>query len=343
MRHVPVLLTEVLDLLQPKSGQNFIDCTLGDAGHAEAILEKTSPNGKLLGIDADPESLLRAKQNLYRFEGRAVFARDNFVNLTKIIAEHNFGPVNGILLDLGWSSPQFEERGRGFSFEGDEPLDMRYDPNCHSERGLAADEESRNKTTTRSLDYARDDNYVGQRSFTTFRMTSGTAADVVNNYSESELIRIFKLYGEEKLSSEIAGAIVEERKDNPIERTKQLVKIILDVYRTKLHSEKDIPWIGGLHPATKVFQALRIEVNHELEVLKQALPQAVEALAPQGRLAVISFHSLEDRIVKQYFQKIAGSHIKVITKKPVVATDAEARENPRARSAKLRVVEKLIS
>ncbi len=325
MRHVPVLLHETIYFLQLKPGTNVIDCTLGDAGHAEAILEKTSPNGKLLGIDADPESLLRAKQNLYRFEGRAVFARDNFVNLTKIIAEHNFGPVNGILLDLGWSSPQFEERGRGFSFEKDETLDMRYDSTRHSEQS----EESLSQPTD------------GQRSFTTFRMTSGTAADVVNNYSESELIRIFKLYGEEKLSSEIAGAIVEERKDNPIERTKQLVKIILDVYRTKLHSEKDIPWIGGLHPATKVFQALRIEVNHELEVLKQALPQAVEALAPQGRLAVISFHSLEDRIVKQYFQKISGSQINIITKKPIVATDAEVNQNPRARSAKLRVIEKL--
>lgn len=302
-RHIPVLPNEVIDSLQPKANQNFIDCTLGDAGHSEMILEKIGPNGKLLGIDADAESLLRAKQYLYRFEGRVIFARDNFVNLAKIIAENNFGTVRGILMDLGWSSPQFSERGRGFSFEKDEPLDMRYQGGSE----LAAE----------------------------------TAADVVNNYSESDLVRIFKTYGEENLSKEIAAAIAEARKKRPIERTSQLVEIILAVYRKKLNSTKEIPWVGGLHPATKVFQAIRIEVNHELEVLRQALPQAVEALIAGGRLAVISFHSLEDRIVKQFFQKLANKTIKFVNKKPIIASDDEVAQNPKARSAKLRVVEKL--
>ena len=147
-RHVPVLLKETIDFLQLKPGMNVIDCTLGDAGHAEAILEKTGPNGKLLGIDADAESLLRAKQNLYRFEGRAVYARDNFVNLTKIIAEHNFGPAHGIIMDLGWSSPQFEERGRGFSFEKDEVLDMRYGPTIVIPTDPATAGERRNLANT---------------------------------------------------------------------------------------------------------------------------------------------------------------------------------------------------
>ncbi len=311
MRHIPVLPNEITDLLQPKPNQNFIDCTLGDAGHAEMILGKTSPNGKLLGIDADPESLLRAKQYLYQFGERVVYARDNFVNLTKIVAENNFGPVNGILLDLGWSSPQFSERGRGFSFEKDEPLDMRY-------QGKSESQNPKSETTIE------------------------TASEIVNHYHEEELARIFKTYGEENLSKEIAAAIVASRKKQPIERTSQLVEIILEVYQKKLHSTKQIPWIGGLHPATKVFQALRIEVNHELEILQQALPQAVEILCSGGHLAVISFHSLEDRIVKHYFTSIQNKLIKLVNKKPITASEEEIKRNPRARSAKLRVVEKMM-
>ena len=154
-------------------------------------------------------------------------------------------------------------------------------------------------------------------------------------------MKIFKNCGAENLSQAIANAIVEYRKKQPIERTSQLVEIILEVYRTKLNSPKEIPWIGGLHPATKVFQALRIEVNRELEVLKQALPQAVEILAPAGRLAVISFHSLEDRIVKQYFKSMENKSVRFLTKKPIAAEPAETANNPRSRSAKLRIVARL--
>lgn len=307
MKHVPVLPIETIDSLQLKSGMNVVDCTLGDAGHSEAMLEKIAPAGKLLGIDLDLEAILRAKRFLYRFEDKAILVRDNFANLKNIVEKNNFSPVNAILMDLGWSTPQFEERGRGFSFLTDEPLDMRYD----SGEML--------KTEGESL----------------------TAADVVNSYSENELSVIFKNLGEEQLSKEIAKAIMVYRKNKTIEKTRELTEIILQAYRAKLNSQKEIPWIGGLHPATKVFQALRIEVNHELENLKKALPQAVEVLTSGGRLAVITFHSLEDRIVKQYFKSIDNRTIKLINKKPIIASEAELEINPRARSAKLRVVEKI--
>lgn len=299
MRHVPVLLTEVIDSLQLKPGMSVVDCTLGDAGHSEAILERTAPDGHLLGLDLDPESLLRAKQYLYRFGERANFVRSNFVHLKEIVDREHFVSVQAILMDLGWSSPQFAERGRGFSFEKDEPLDMRYGS------------------------------------------TNETAESIVNTYSQKELELIFKNYGEEKLAKEIASAIIARRADMPFQTTAALVAVILVVYREKLHSTKEIPWVGGIHPATKVFQALRIVVNKELDVLKEALPQAVGLLAPGGRLAVISFHSLEDRIVKHFFQTQENKTLKIITKKPLVASEEELKNNPRARSAKLRVIEKI--
>ncbi len=307
MRHSPVLISETIDSLQLKSGMNVIDCTLGDAGHSEAMLEKISPKGKLLGIDLDPEAVLRAKRFLYRFEERAVLVRDNFSHIKKIVADNNFGPVQSILMDLGWSTPQFEERGRGFSFLNDEPLDMRY--------------------SSGDVTKIEGENY--------------TAADIVNDFLPEDLKKIFKQLGEEKFSAEIAEAIVTCRKNKKIETTGELVEIILQVYREKLRSDKEVPWIGGIHPATKVFQALRIEVNHELESLKTALPQAVEVLASGGRLAVITFHSLEDRIVKQYFKTIENRQIKLVNNKPIIASEAELETNPRARSAKLRVAEKI--
>jgi len=301
MRHVPVLLNEVLDSLQLKSGMKVIDCTLGDGGHTEKFLEKIDTTGKVMGIDADPEAILQAKQYLYNFENQVVFIRDNFRNLKKIVTENNFGPVNAILIDLGWSSPQFEERGRGFSFQyPEELLDMRY-----------------------------------------FGGNTGSAADILNTRTEKELNRIFTDYGEEKLSKKISEAIVEKRKIKEFETVGDLVEIILQVYRKKLGSKEEIPWIGGLHPATKIFQALRIEVNSELGSLEEVLPQAVEILAPGGRLAVISFHSLEDRIVKHFFKKNKEKNILIINKKPVECGKEEYESNPRARSAKLRVIEKL--
>ncbi len=306
MRHVPVLLAEVIDFLQLKSGMNVVDCTLGDAGHSEAMLTKTSPDGRLLGLDADPESLLRAKQYLYGFGARASFVRENFFHLQEIVNREHFSPVNVILMDLGWSSPQFSERGRGFSFEKDEPLDMRYGGPAQSLGGVG-----------------------------------DTAAEILNTDSQKELELIFKNYGEEKLAKEISAAVVLRRGDAPFKTTSELVEIILAVYREKLHSAKEIPWVGGIHPATKVFQALRIAVNKELDVLKETLPQAVDALSPGGRLAVIAFHSLEDRIIKHFFQAQENKTLKIITKKPRVASKEEIKANPRARSAKLRIIEKL--
>ena len=299
-RHISVLLREVLAALQLKSGENVVDCTLGDGGHSEAMLEQIAPNGKLLGIDADPESVLRAKQYLYRYNDRVIFARDNFENIKQIVAENNFHPVNAILLDLGWSTPQFKERGRGFSFEGDEPLDMRY--GGANQKGM-------------------------------------TAAEIINEYSFADLKRIFRQFGEEKLAEPIAQAIVDKRSESIIDTTGKLTEIILEVFRTILKTEKEVPWVGGLHPATKVYQALRIETNRELEVLKKVLADALEILEPGGRFAVITFHSLEDRIVKHFIQS-RSEELKIINKKPIVATDQEVEHNPSSRSAKLRIIQK---
>ena len=303
-RHIPVLPAEVVNALELVPGKNIIDCTLGDAGHSELILERTSPSGKLLGIDADPEALLRAKNFLYRFDGRVIYVRENFEHLESIVKEQSFGPIDGILMDFGWSSPQFEERKRGFSFQNkDEVLDMRY--------GASAD------------------------------VSRKTASEYIAEATEDELEEIFRVYGEERLSREIAKAVCVARKTQHIETVGQLVEIVLQTYRTKLKTDKEIPWVGGLHPATKVFQALRIAVNDELGVIERVLPQAIEVLASGGVLAVITFHSLEDRIVKHYFKKHTGKNFTIITKKPIVAGEAEYASNPRARSAKLRVIKKL--
>ena len=298
MRHDPVLLAEVIDVLALSEGSNIIDCTLGDGGHTEAILDRTAPSGRVLGIDADPESLARAKQFLYDHQDRVTFVRDNFEHLERIIREAGFGPVHGVLMDLGWSSPQFAERRRGFSFlNPDEPLDMRYTP----------------KSDVR------------------------TAAEYITSATSEELEEMFRIYGEERLAKEIAQDIKHAER---VDTVGDLVEIVLSAYRKKLKTDKEIPWVGGLHPATKVFQALRIAVNDEFGVIERALPQAIEILEPGGRLAVISFHSGEDRIVKHYF-KSRKDDIKILTKKPIVASEEEAKKNPRARSAKLRVVEKL--
>ncbi|HRY36371.1 MAG TPA: 16S rRNA (cytosine(1402)-N(4))-methyltransferase RsmH [Candidatus Magasanikbacteria bacterium] len=307
MRHTPVLLNEVIENLNLKKGAKVIDCTLGDGGHSEAILEHIGLRGKLLGLDADPESILRAKRFLYRFEDQIVFARENFSNLENIAKENDFVSVDAILFDLGWSSPQFAERSRGFSFDKDEPLNMRYDNRCQ---------------------VFGSENCVD-------------ASLIINEYSLEDLIWIFKNYGEEELSREIAEEILSERKIKRIATSRELTEVILKVYRKKLRTDKEIPWIGGIHPATKVFQALRIAVNNELEILKNTLPLAFELLNKGGRLAVISFHSLEDRIVKQFFQSLPYAKSKIITKKPISASEEEIKINPRARSAKLRVIEKI--
>lgn len=305
MRHTPVLLTEVVDGLALQPGDHVIDGTVGDGGHSEAILERTGPNGTVLALDLDPESILRAKQHLYRFEGRITFVRDSFLNMDTAAVANNFQPVHKILLDLGWSTPQFKERGRGFSFEGNEPLDMRFAPDFSSPETI-------------------------------------TAEKIVNTYSAAELARIFRQYGEEKFGRDIAEAIVATRKSAPVATTKALNDIVLSVYRAKLKSTKEVPWVGGRHPSTLVFQALRIETNQELTVLEQALPRALALLAPGGRLAVISFHSLEDRIAKNFCRAaVFKGHAKFVNKKPIIASDAEVEINPSARSAKLRIIEKI--
>jgi len=300
MKHVPVLLNEVIENLNLKNDSRVVDCTLGDAGHSEKILDGIT-DGKLLGIDVDVEAVLRAKQYLYNFEDKAIFVRDNFANLKSIVEEKDFKP-NAILIDLGWSTPQFKERGRGFSFEGDEPLDMRFDEG---------------------------------------NVDLQTASELLNNLSEKELEKIFREFAEEKFSQAIAKKIVEKRSGNVLKTTSELVEIVLSVYREKLKTEKEIPWTRGKHPATKVFQALRIAVNKELEVLKTVLPDAIEVLESGGRLVVISFHSLEDRIVKHFFQNINNKEGIMITKKPITASSDELKQNPSARSAKLRVFQKL--
>ncbi len=292
MKHIPVLLDEVVESLQLQPGMMVVDCTLGDGGHSEEIIKKIQPNGVLVGIDADIESLERAKKFLAKYELKKIFVNDNFSNLKEILKNEKIEKVNGILMDFGWSTPQFADRGRGFSFQEDEELDMRYDAKGNSK----------------------------------------TAKDIINNYSEKELEQIFKKYGEEKNSKKIAAAIVNKRKEKEITKTSELVEIILTV--NKKGKEK-------IHPATRVFQALRIEVNNELGVIKKVLPEAVEVLDKGGRLAVITFHSLEDGIVKHFFKSQDNKKIKIINKKPITCSLEELKNNPRARSAKLRVIEKI--
>lgn len=312
MSHIPVLLREVLKFLDPKPGETFVDATLGDGGHAIEIIKRLGENGRFLGIDLDSAAIEAAKLKISASGGSAlggkneklkikevILIQENFANIKKVIQKNGFAPVDGILFDLGIRSEQLEEGGRGFSFLRDEPLDMRF--------GSPSGE---------------------------------TAAEIINSASEDELNNIFRKFGEERFSKDIAKNIVLTRRKERIATTRELVQLILFIFREKLHSKKEVPWIhGGLHPATRVFQALRIAVNHELENLEKVLPDAADSLAPGGRIAVISFHSLEDRIVKHFFKSRKDLHI--LTKKPIVPTEEEKKLNPRSRSAKLRVAVKL--
>ena len=288
--HLPVLLAEVLDALRPTPGGTYVDCTVGAGGHAAAILDASSPDGRLLGIDADPEALATAAERLAPFGDRVRLVHRNYRELSRVLTETITPPPHGILLDLGVSSMQLDRAARGFSFQSDGPLDMRLDP------------------------------------------TGGdTAADLVNTLPERELADLIFRYGEERHSRRIARSITARRTSARFETTADLARTIAGAAGGRR---------GGIHPATRTFQALRIAVNDELRGLEQALPQATDALAPGGRLAVISFHSLEDRIVKQYMRS-RPEQLHILTKKPVVATEAEQRANSRSRSAKLRAAEKL--
>lgn len=288
--HIPVLQKEVIEYLDPKPNENFIDCTLGFAGHSLAILEENGPKGKVLGIDADAEVIKNTKYYIQntKYKDRVVFACDNFVNLKEIVKREKFKNISGILFDLGMSSWHLEESGRGFSFLRNEPLDMRY----NLENPL-------------------------------------TAEKIVSYWSKSEIEKILREYGEERFAKKIAERIIESRV-KPIETTFQLIEIIKSVIPRKYQ-------VGRLHPATRTFQALRIAVNDELNNLDKTLPQAINVLSKGGRLVVISFHSLEDRIVKNFLKKCGGEgYLKLITKKPVGPSEGEIIKNPRSRSAKLR-------
>ncbi len=290
--HIPVLQKEVIEYLSPKPNENFIDCTIDGGGHTAAILEKTSPKGRVLGIDADPEMLKNLEYRISNteFKKRLVLVNDNFANLKEIVKKVNLKSIQGILFDLGMSSWHLEESGRGFSFLRKEPLDMRYNAN-----------------------------------------NPLNAEKLLNYWSESEIERVLREYGEERFSRQIAREIVAVRKIKPIKNNLQLVEILKRAIPVRFHHQK-------LHFATQAFQAIRIAVNDELNNLKKALPQALEILKPKGKLIVISFHSLEDRIVKNFLKE---SSIKILTKKPVVPTQKEIIINHRSRSAKLRAAEKV--
>lgn len=294
LQHIPVLLNEILAGLDPQPGDDVIDCTVGAAGHASAILDRTSPNGRLLGLDLDETALDAARRKLERFGSRAMLVRANYKDVERVLLSLSFGPVQATLLDLGFSSLEIDDPARGFSFRKDGPLDMRFD-----------------------------------------RSQELTAAAIVNSDSEESLTRILWEYGEEKFSRMIARAIVAARRLAPIVGTLQLEQVIYSAvpgyYRR-----------GHIHPATRTFQALRIAVNDELGNVKAALPILLKNLTSGGRLGVISFHSLEDRIVKRFFEeKAEAGEIEILTKKPLVATDEENEKNPRARSAKFRLARKL--
>jgi len=301
--HSPVLLDEVLKGLNPQPGQRLIDGTIGAGGHAQAILKATAPNGQVLGLDADPSALDIARQRLAPYGDRISLVNANFVQLAAVARDYDFLPVQGILLDLGLSSMQLNAVERGFSFQSEGPLDMRYDPSGTS-----------------------------------------TAADLVNNLSQSDLADLLYQFGEERRSRAIARAIVAAR---PLHSTRELANLVSRAVGSRQKAK--------IHPATRTFQALRIAVNDELERLSKVLPKAVTLLSPGGRLAVISFHSLEDRTVKDFFKRESKDCIcppeqpictcdhratlHIITQKPVTASEQEISLNPRARSAKLRVAE----
>ena len=305
--HLPVLLSETVSNLVHTEDGLYVDCTVGGGGHSAAILAQ-SPHCRLLGIDQDREALAAAQERLAPFGERAFFVWDNFRNLDRILSDNHITHADGFLFDLGVSSYQLDESTRGFSYQADAPLDMRMD---------------------------RDGD--GQ-----------TACDLLNQLPEEELSRIIYSYGEERWAARIANFIVAARQQKPLTTTAELVEIIKNAVPKKARE-------GGPHPAKRTFQALRIAVNNELNIIEPAILAAAEHLKPGGRIAVISFHSLEDRIVKETFRYLARDCIcppgqivctcdkkqtvRIITRKPLTASDAELAENPRSRSAKLRVCE----
>ncbi len=307
-KHISVLFRETMENLDIKSGGIYVDGTLGGGGHAYGILER-GEDIRLVGIDQDKEAIVAAKKRLESFLGQATFINRNFSQIKAILAGLEINAIDGAVLDLGVSSYQLDNAGRGFSYMHDAQLDMRM-----------------NQDNPRS------------------------AYDIVNGYTKEELTRIFYEYGEENWSKRIAEFITERRQEKPLETTGELVDVIRSAIPKAARKDSS-------HPAKRVFQAIRIEVNGELEILKQALLDFVDVLKPGGRLAAITFHSLEDRIVKRVFAELAAGctcpkdfpvcvcgkkpQIRLVNKKPILPSAEELRENIRSKSAKLRVVEKI--
>lgn len=305
--HQPVLLRETVESLAVRPGGVYVDATLGGAGHAEAILDGSAPDGRLLGLDRDPEAIRRAEQRLARFGGRFQAMHTSFSNLGGAVARWNPAGVDGVLMDLGVSSFQLDDATRGFSFRFDAPLDMRMD-------------------TTRPF----------------------TAADVVNEWPEADLADVIRRYGEEPAARRVTARIAERRRQAPIRTTLELAALVEQAVGGRR---------GRLHPATRTFQALRMAVNDEPGELEAGLKAGLGALKPGGRLAVLTFHSLEDRAVKLFFRRHAGQmeslqaggarwvgeppRVQMVTRKKVTPGPEEIRDNPRARSAGLRAAERL--
>lgn len=308
-QHVSVLLEETVEELNIKPDGIYVDGTLGGGGHAFHICQKLSDQGRYIGIDQDADAIAASSERLKEFGSRVTIVRDNYRNMPKVLNELGIEQVDGILLDLGVSSFQLDEKERGFTYREDVPLDMRMD-----------------------------------------RRQSLTAREIVNEYSEMELFHVIRDYGEEKFAKNIAKHIVNKRKEHPIETTGELIEIIKAAIPMKVRA------VGG-HPAKKTFQAIRIECNKELEVLKESLDAMIDLLKPGGRLCIITFHSLEDRIVKRAFKKnenpctcppnfpvcVCGnvSKGKQLTRKPIIPGEKELNENKRAKSSKLRVFERV--
>jgi 16S rRNA (cytosine1402-N4)-methyltransferase len=306
--HAPVMMKEVLDFLQCRPATTFVDATLGMGGHALAIVERIQPGGLLVGVDRDKESLEKARIRLRNFAASVRLVHDNFKNLPLVLNNLRLKPIDGILLDLGVSSYQLLSPERGLSFQSDAMLDMRMD-----------------------------------------RTQRVTAADLVNDLPEDQLADVIYRYGEERLSRRIAAAIVAERQRSPITRCSQLADIVSRVLKVRGHQH--------IHPATRTFQALRIAVNQELEGLDEFFAEAFSFLRIGGRIVVVAFHSLEDRIVKTAFRRLSGQCVcdrppdlcicprralaHVLTPRPLTASPAELAANPRARSARLRALERI--
>lgn len=309
-KHIPVLFQEIMEIMAPKQGELFVDCTLGGGGHSRGFLERSGPDGYLIGIDQDTEALEAARQNLSAYSERVTYVHSNYSQLDEILNLYAPEGVDGILFDIGVSSHQLDEKERGFSYMQDAPLDMRMDQE-------------------QILD----------------------AWHVVNTYKEEELVRILKEYGEERWAKRIAKFIVEFRRNKSIDTTGELVDIIKRAIPKGAREE-------GSHPAKRTFQAIRIEVNDELGVLERTIAVAVKHLKKGGRLGIISFHSLEDRIVKEQFRYFASdcvcppelpfcqcdkvSEVEILTRKPVTASLEELELNSRAKSAKFRAVKKIV-